>query len=128
MVIVQRWTKVETLLESIIRNTLNDDKEVANLEISRNAVKSLIKAAESILTEFEHAEKLKVPTSMMTIITSSANSSHTTSSASSSSSSSSSPEIQLLNELKSPNTKLINHGPLFAIPMVAGGGQQCKSV
>nr|CAH8855516.1 unnamed protein product [Trichobilharzia regenti] len=131
MVIVQRWTKVETLLESIIRNTLNDDKEVANLEISRNAVKSLIKAAESILTEFEHAEKLseianrlEVPTSMMTIITSSANSSHTTSSASSSSSSSSSPEIQLLNELKSPNTKLINHGPLFAIPMVAGGGQQ----
>ncbi|CAH8545154.1 unnamed protein product [Heterobilharzia americana] len=123
MVIVQRWTKVETLLESIMRNTLNDDKEVASLEISRNAVKSLIKSAESLLTEFEHAEKLsefanrlEVPTTMTTmmgIISPTFNSQN-----------SSSDEVQLLNELRSSNTKLINHGPLFANPMVASGGQQ----
>ncbi|TNN07992.1 Rho guanine nucleotide exchange factor 1 isoform 1 [Schistosoma japonicum] len=120
MVIVQRWTKVETLLESIIRNTLNDDKEVMNLETARNSVKSIIKSAESILTDIEYAEKLKefanclnVPTSsttMMSLISPSSNFTFD--------------EVQLLNELKSHNTKLINHGPLYVNPMVAGSGLQ----
>ncbi|CAH8512262.1 unnamed protein product [Schistosoma turkestanicum] len=116
MVIVQRWTKVETLLESIIRNTLNDDKEVTNLEISRNAVRSILKSAEAILTEFEYTGKLRefamnldVPSTSSTTMTSPSD------------------ELQLLNELKAPNAKLLNHGPLYVNPMVFGSGQQSSS-
>ncbi|VDP71408.1 unnamed protein product [Schistosoma mattheei] len=119
MVIVQRWTKVETLLESIIRNTLNDDKEVANLEISRKAVKSLIKSSETILTEFEYTGKLREFAMRLNV-------SDTTTGTTmmSLSSNTSSDEMQLLNELNSPNAKLINHGRLYANPMVSGCGLQ----
>ncbi|CAH8565266.1 unnamed protein product [Schistosoma curassoni] len=122
MVIVQRWTKVETLLESIIRNTLNDDNEVANLEISRKAVKSLIKSSETILTEFEYTGKLREFAMRLNV-------SDTTTGTTmmSLSNNTSSDEMQLLNELNSPNAKLINHGRLYANPMVSGCGLQSST-
>ncbi|CAI2729764.1 unnamed protein product [Schistosoma spindalis] len=122
MVIVQRWTKVETLLESIIRNTLNDDKEVANLEISRKAVKSIIKSSETILTEFEYTGKLR-EFAMRLVVSDST----TGTTMMSLSSNISSDEMQLLNELNSPSAKLINHGRLYANPMVSGCGLQSST-
>ncbi|XP_018651641.1 hypothetical protein Smp_172650 [Schistosoma mansoni] len=122
MVIVQRWTKVETLLESIIRNTLNDDEEVANLEISRKAVKSIIKSSETILTEFEYTGKLREFAMLLDV-----SDSTTGTTMMSLSSNISSDELRLLNELKSPNAKLINHGRLYANPLVSGCGLQSST-
>ncbi|TPP63556.1 Rho guanine nucleotide exchange factor 28 [Fasciola gigantica] len=105
MVIVQRWTKVETLLDAIIKNTLNRPAEVASLELARNSVRHLLKQAEAMMMRMEHAVKLAQfaellqapPVPLENQI-----------------------ETQLLHEMRSPETTLINYGPLRVTPIVAG--------
>lgn len=98
MVIVQRWTKVESLLDAIIKNTLNQPFEVEQLKLARNSVRTLLKQAESILTELIHAEKLREIQNHLQINHNSPNERN---------------EVKLMNELRSPTTKLINYGSLI---------------
>ncbi|CAL8075137.1 unnamed protein product [Calicophoron daubneyi] len=103
MVIVQRWTKVETLLEAIIKNTLNRPSEVADLESARNAVRHILKAAEAMMTQMEHKEKLRDFADHLVVPSPSYED-----------------EKRLLDEMSSPGTTLINYGPLRVNSSMSG--------
>ncbi|KAF6775337.1 hypothetical protein AHF37_04405 [Paragonimus kellicotti] len=105
MVIVQRWTKVETLLDAIIKNTLNHPIEVENLETARSTVRSLLKGAESVMTAREHMDKLSDFADNLLVPVSSTEDTE---------------EHRLRKEMKSPNTSLINYGPLRIVPYAIG--------
>ncbi|KAF8561002.1 hypothetical protein P879_06347 [Paragonimus westermani] len=105
MVIVQRWTKVETLLDAIIKNTLNHPVEVENLETARSTVRSLLKGAEAVMTAREHMDKLSDFADNLLVPVSSTEDTE---------------EHRLRKEMKSPNTSLINYGPLRIVPYAIG--------
>lgn len=105
MVIVQRWTKVETLLDVIIRNTLNHPSESEKLEAVRNAVRSLLKGAESVMTAREHENKLREFAAELLIPTSAEGDAD---------------ERRLLEVMQLPSTRLVNYGPLRITPYASG--------
>ncbi|KAF5397777.1 Rho guanine nucleotide exchange factor 28 [Paragonimus heterotremus] len=105
MVIVQRWTKVETLLDAIIKSTLNHPVEVENLETARSTVRSLLKGAEAVMTAREHVDKLSDFADNLLVPVSSTEDTE---------------EHRLRREMKSPNTSLINYGPLRIVPYAIG--------
>ncbi|CAH8537373.1 unnamed protein product [Dicrocoelium dendriticum] len=111
MVIVQRWTKFETLLDVIIRNTLNHPSESEKLEAVRNAIRGLLKGAESVMTAREHANKLREFAARL-IVPNSTGGDGTE-------------EHRLLKVMRLPSTRLINYGLLRITPHATG--QQASS-
>ncbi|VDO03583.1 unnamed protein product [Rodentolepis nana] len=61
LIIIQRWTKIETLLAGIISDTIvqDDSTELNDLNISRRAAQSLLLGAQQKLTDLVHRDKLR---------------------------------------------------------------------
>ncbi|VUZ51135.1 unnamed protein product [Hymenolepis diminuta] len=61
LIIIQRWTKIETLLAGIISDTIvqDDCTELNDLNTSRKAAQSLLLGAQQKLTDLVHADKLR---------------------------------------------------------------------
>ncbi|CDS40576.1 Dbl y DH domain [Echinococcus multilocularis] len=61
MIIIQRWTKIETLLSGIISDTIvqDDSTELDDLNTSRRAAQGLLLGAQQKMTDLVHAEKLR---------------------------------------------------------------------
>lgn len=111
LIITQRWTKVETLLDSIISITIDDESsEIDDLEVSRELVQSLLKGAQSFMTKLNHAEKLRHFTENLMV-------DHVDSTYQ---------DANLADRLRDPNAVLINHDVLMAEVKKSGKLSNCE--
>ncbi|VDK42618.1 unnamed protein product [Taenia asiatica] len=114
MIIMQRWTKIETLLSGIISDTIvqDDSTELDDLNTSRRAAQGLLLGAQQKMTDLVHAEKLRYFADNLKedwVDVDSSDTKHKT----------------LLEWMKAPDAKLINYDKL-AFQGRKEGGKPCN--
>lgn len=114
MIIIQRWTKIETLLSGIISDTIvqDDSTELDDLNTSRRAAQGLLLGAQQKMTDLVHAEKLRYFADNLKedwVDVDSSNTKHKT----------------LLEWMKASDAKLINYDKL-AVQGRKEGGKPCN--
>uniref|UniRef100_A0A5K3FAG6 PH domain-containing protein n=1 Tax=Mesocestoides corti TaxID=53468 RepID=A0A5K3FAG6_MESCO len=114
MIILQRWSKIETLLSGIISDTIvqDDSTELDDLNASRRAAQNLLLGMQQNMTDLVHAEKLRYFADNLLedyVDINDGNPKHRT----------------LIEWMKAPDAKLINYDKL-TVQRRKEGGKFCK--